>query len=97
MSRDEIEVVAAELARAGGIPWFPGRERGPLTPIAGRYRERTRMAIEALDRHRALMPGKACGRNVESLLAERQQSSGVRLVLRSRLGLKARSYVVLTR
>ncbi|QRM33220.1 hypothetical protein [Microvirga sp. VF16] len=76
MSRDEIEVVAAELARAGGIPWFPGRERGPLKPIAERYRERARMAIEALDRYRALKQGKALDSNVGCLPAERQQSSG---------------------
>lgn len=29
MTEDEVEVVAAELAKAGGVGWYPGRERGP--------------------------------------------------------------------
>src|SRR5215211_6055158 len=53
MSEDEVEVVAAELAKAGGVGWYPGRERGPLKHVANRYRDRARLAIAALDRFRA--------------------------------------------
>ena len=48
-----MEVVAAELAKAGGVGWYPGRERGPLKHVANRYRDRARLAIAALDRFRA--------------------------------------------
>ena len=53
MSEDEVEIVAAELAKAGGVGWYPGRERGPLKHVANRYRDRARLAIAALDRFRA--------------------------------------------
>jgi len=52
MTDDEIELVAAELAKAGGLSWYPERERGPVKVIADRFRERARKVIEALDRHR---------------------------------------------
>ena len=53
MTEDEVEVVAAELAKAGGVGWYPGRERGPLKHVVNRYRDRARLAIAALDRFRA--------------------------------------------
>jgi hypothetical protein len=53
MTKDEVEAVAAELAKAGGVGWYPGRERGPLKHVADRYRDRARLAIAALDRLRA--------------------------------------------
>ena len=53
MTEDEVEAVAAELAKAGGLGWHPGRERGPLKHVADRYRDRARLAIAALDRLRA--------------------------------------------
>ena len=53
MTEDEVEVVAAELAKAGGVGWYPGRERGPLKHVVDRYRDRARLAIAALDRIRA--------------------------------------------
>ena len=53
MTEDEVEVVAAELAKAGGVGWYPGRERGPLKHVVNRYRDRARLAIAALDRLRA--------------------------------------------
>ena len=53
MTEDEVEVVAAELAKAGGVAWYPGRERGPLKHVVNRYRDRARLAIAALDRLRA--------------------------------------------
>jgi hypothetical protein len=57
MTEDEVEVVAAELAKAGGVAWYPGRERGPLKHVANRYRDRARLAIAALDRFRAGQQG----------------------------------------
>jgi hypothetical protein len=53
MTEEEIEVVAEELAKIGGVTWYPGRERGTLMRVVcDRYRDRARMAIEALDRYR---------------------------------------------
>ena len=57
MTEDEVEAVAAELARAGGVGWYPGRERGPLKHVADRYRDRARLAIAALNRLRAGQEG----------------------------------------
>lgn len=54
MTEEEIEAVAEELAKAGGLSWYPGRTRGPLLrTVSERYRDRARLAIEALDRLRA--------------------------------------------
>ena len=53
MTDDEIDFVAAELAKAGGVSWYPGRERGPLKLVTERYRDRARLAIAALERYRA--------------------------------------------
>lgn len=53
MTEDEVDWVAAELAKAGGVSWYPGRERGPLKAVTDRYRDRARLAITALDRYRA--------------------------------------------
>jgi hypothetical protein len=54
MTEEEIEAVAEELAKAGGLSWYPGRTRGPLLrTVSERYRDRARLAIEALDRVRA--------------------------------------------
>jgi hypothetical protein len=53
MADDEIETVAAELARAGGVFWHVGQERGPLKLVMNRYRDRARLAIGALERVRA--------------------------------------------
>ena len=30
MTEGEVEAVAAELAKAGGVSWHSGQERGPL-------------------------------------------------------------------
>ena len=57
MTEDEVEAVAAELAKAGGVGWYPGRERGPLKHVADRYRDRARLAIAALNRLRAGQQG----------------------------------------
>lgn len=51
---EEIEAVAEELAKAGGLSWYPGRTRGALLrPVSDRYRDRARLAIAALERVRA--------------------------------------------
>lgn len=53
MTDEEIEVVAEELAKIGGVAWYPGREKGTLMRVVSdRYRDRARIAIEALDRFR---------------------------------------------
>jgi len=58
MTDEEIEVVAEELAKVGGVTWYPGREKGTLMRIVSdRYRDRARVAIEAIDRHRASKQG----------------------------------------
>ena len=55
-----MEAVAEELAKAGGVAWYPGRARGPLLRIVSdRYRDRARLAIAALDRYRAHKAGVA--------------------------------------
>lgn len=59
MTDDEIDFVAAELAKAGGISWYPGREHGPLKLVTERYRDRARLAIAALDRFRARQAGSS--------------------------------------
>jgi len=54
MTEEEIELVAEELAKIGGVSWYPGREQGTLMRVVtDRYRDRARIAIEALDRYRA--------------------------------------------
>lgn len=54
MTDDEIEAVAEELAKVGGVAWYPGRTEGPLLRAVGdRYRDRAKVAIAALDRFRA--------------------------------------------
>jgi hypothetical protein len=53
MTEGEVEAVAAELAKAGGVSWHSGQVRGPLKLVMDRYRDRARLAIAALDRVRA--------------------------------------------
>jgi hypothetical protein len=54
MTEEEIEIVAEELAKIGGVSWYPGRETGTLMRVVSdRYRDRARIAIQALDRYRA--------------------------------------------
>jgi hypothetical protein len=54
MTEEEIEIVAEEMAKIGGVTWYPGREKGTLMRVVGdRYRDRARVAIEALDRYRS--------------------------------------------
>jgi len=54
MTEEEIEIVAEELAKIGGVTWYPGREKGTLMRVVcDRYRDRAKVAIQALDRYRA--------------------------------------------
>ncbi len=70
MTEEEIEAVAEELAKIGGVSWYPGRTTGPvLRPVSERYRDRARVAIAALDRMRA---GKASS---EALQAAAEKSA----------------------
>jgi hypothetical protein len=67
VTEDEIEAVAEELAKAGGVSWYPGREHGPLLKVVSdRYRDRARLAIAALDRYRAQKAGAASADSVEA-------------------------------
>ena len=66
MTEDEVEVVAAELAKAGGVAWHPGRERGPLKHVVNRYRDRARLAIAALNRLRAGQQGADPADSIEN-------------------------------
>jgi hypothetical protein len=60
MTEEEIDVVAEELAKVGGLSWYPGRGSGPLFRVVEqRYRDRARVAIAAIDRFRAQKQGAA--------------------------------------
>ncbi len=60
MDEQEVEVVAEELAKAGGVAWHPGRTTGPvLRAVNDRYRDRARLAIAALERWRTRSLGSA--------------------------------------
>jgi hypothetical protein len=59
MTDDEVEAVAAELAKAGGVSWHSGQERGPLKLVMDRYRDRARLAIATLERLRAAKQGSS--------------------------------------
>jgi hypothetical protein len=60
MDEQEVEVVAEELAKAGGVSWHPGRTTEPvLRTVHARYRDRARLAIAALERWRARQSGPA--------------------------------------
>jgi len=68
VSEEEIEIVAEELAKVGGTAWYPGREKGPLIRlVSDRYRDRAKIAIAALERHRA----KGAGASGSAIDAER--------------------------
>jgi hypothetical protein len=41
MIDDEVEVVAEELAKIGGVAWYPGRQQGPSAVISTLDRIRT--------------------------------------------------------
>ncbi len=50
---EEVQIVAEELAKVGGVSWYPGREPGPLMrAVTDRYRAQARVVIAALERIR---------------------------------------------
>ncbi|MEE1611062.1 hypothetical protein [Microvirga sp. CF3016] len=66
MTEEEVEIVAEEMAKIGGVTWYPGREKGTLMRVVcDRYRDRARVAIEALDRYRAGQQPTLAQDNVE--------------------------------
>jgi len=80
MTEDEVEVVAEELAKAGGVSWYPGREHGPLLKVeSNRYRDRARLAIAALDRYRAQKASAAPQDSVEGEQAPAPSEAGMLL------------------
>jgi hypothetical protein len=51
LTDEEVEIVALELAKVGGLSWYPGREKGLLLRVVtDRYRDQARAAIAAFDR-----------------------------------------------
>jgi hypothetical protein len=71
MTEDEIEAVARELAKIGGLSWYPGRTRGALLrAVSERYRDRARVAIAALERLRAGKEGTAASQGSSSGAAD---------------------------
>jgi hypothetical protein len=53
MTDDEVEAVAVELAKAGGVSWHSGQGRRPLKLVMDRFRDRARLAITTLERVQA--------------------------------------------
>jgi hypothetical protein len=65
MTEEEIDTVAQELAKVGGLPWYPGRTRGPLLrAVSERYRDRARVAIAALERLKASKEGRIAAQGI---------------------------------
>jgi hypothetical protein len=59
MTEQEVEVVAQALAEASGVNWQPERDLEPVLHIIyRRFRDRARLALAALDRHRARQSGR---------------------------------------
>jgi hypothetical protein len=70
MDRQEVEVVAQALAATDGILWNKERESDPLLKaVYGRYRDRARLVVAALDRFRVKQsaPGKPAPEIPEAL------------------------------
>jgi hypothetical protein len=61
MTDDEVEIVAAELAKAGGLSWHSGEKHRPVKLVMDRYRDRARIVIAALDRLRAAKHQRSLG------------------------------------
>lgn len=76
MTEEEIEAVAKELAKIGGVSWYPGRAPGPLLRVVSeRYRDRARVAIAALERLRAGGGAAETSTPSESLAANEAQAA----------------------
>jgi hypothetical protein len=73
VTEEEIEVVAQELAKVGGLAWYPGRSKVPLLrAVSARYRDRARVAIAALERLKASKESEAA---LHGMLASRSVPS----------------------
>jgi hypothetical protein len=76
MTEEEIEIVAQELAKVGGLSWYPGRTRGPLLrSVSERYRDRARVAIAALERLKASKEGRTVSHRSPSSNSVEAESS----------------------
>jgi hypothetical protein len=75
MTDGEVEAVAAELAKAGGVSWHPGQEHGPLKLVMDRYRDRARLAIATLERVRTARHGIAPGPGTADQLGPSTQAN----------------------
>jgi hypothetical protein len=54
MTEEEVEIVAQEMAKIGGVAWYPGRTNGAVLRVVNdRYKDRARVAIATLERLRA--------------------------------------------
>jgi hypothetical protein len=57
MTDDEIQIVAEELAKIGGLSWYPGRPSGAFVrAVSEGYLEQARTVITTLDGMRASKP-----------------------------------------
>jgi hypothetical protein len=75
MTEEEVEVVAEELAKVGGLSWYPGRQEGSLMRVVtDRYRDRARVAIAALER---LHASKAADITQDNRIGERPRANDV--------------------
>ena len=75
MTEEEVEVVAEELAKVGGLSWYPGRQEGSLMRVVtDRYRDRARVAIAALER---LHASRAADITQDNRIGERPRANDV--------------------
>lgn len=75
MTEEEVEVVAEELAKVGGLSWYPGRQEGSLMRVVtDRYRDRARVAIAALER---LHASKAADITQDNRIGQRPRANDV--------------------
>ena len=78
VTEQEIDVVAQELAKVGGLAWYPGRTEGPLLrTVSHRFRDRARVAIAALERLRASKEGNATGDGTPASTAMSSENTNV--------------------
>jgi hypothetical protein len=75
MTEEEVEIVAQEMAKVGGVSWYPGRTSGGLLRNVGeRYRDRARVALRAgKDRSETSVPagsGETASKETGSLSSD---------------------------
>lgn len=61
MTDEEVEIVAEELAKLGGVAWYPGWQRSHpiIRVVTERYRAQARIVIATLDRLRGAQDAEA--------------------------------------